>query len=190
LQPELTVAAGGRIKQNIEPMLPGTYLKSATVTFNVQLLNSAHYFHVTGQPPPSSPISAETYAALGLPFFAMYEEPPLVAGDFGAVRSVAQLEGRREATPLQRILTIFGRRPAEVWDCEACGARNVVVYGACRNCWVSRPAPPYSDGATHGDDNPPPYDGAVGFFNPAGPMGELRFEREIVEELEQLGLGP
>jgi hypothetical protein len=43
-------------------------------------------------------MKASTYAALGFPFFKMYEEPTGVHGDFSKVKSLATLNKDSEAT--------------------------------------------------------------------------------------------
>ncbi len=45
-----------------------------TVTFNVQILNSQAFRTVTGFHAPSTPISAQTYADVGQPYFSVYGE--------------------------------------------------------------------------------------------------------------------
>lgn len=94
----MAVAAGGKIEQVINQDNSGSdiWRKHTTVVFNVQLLNAACFQAVTGLSPPPTPISAETYKILGLPFFAMYEEPSDIHGDFAGVKSVAELEGQKE----------------------------------------------------------------------------------------------
>jgi hypothetical protein len=64
--------------------------------FNTQILNSAVYQRVTGEAAPTRPITAATYASFGLPFFHMYEEPSGIHGDFGMVKSVAELDKKKE----------------------------------------------------------------------------------------------
>ncbi|UPK96447.1 hypothetical protein LCI18_007382 [Fusarium solani-melongenae] len=93
LEPEMNLAAGGLIKQGVVELPQRDYQKTNTITFNVQILNSAAFQQVTGNPPPPSPVSAETYAKSGYPFFSVFEEPTNVAGDFFAVRSIGQLNG-------------------------------------------------------------------------------------------------
>lgn len=90
---EMSIAARGIITQTIvQDKTEHEWNTSETKVFNIQILNSQHYFHVTGQAPPEPPISATTYAWYGYPFFKIYEEPSIVAGTFGAVKSVAHLD--------------------------------------------------------------------------------------------------
>ena len=87
------IAAGGRIKQTIvRDTSTRKWDPSQTVVFNVQILNTAHFRAVTGRVPPEPPIDAGTYAAMGYPFFTIYEEPSTVIGDFTGVRSVGEID--------------------------------------------------------------------------------------------------
>jgi hypothetical protein len=96
----MNLAAGGLIKQGVVELPQRDFQKTNTIAFNVQILNSAAFQQVTGNPPPPSPVSAETYAKSGYPFFSVFEEPTNVAGDFFAVRSIGQLNGDADP-PLQ-----------------------------------------------------------------------------------------
>ncbi|KAH7270929.1 hypothetical protein B0J15DRAFT_575823 [Fusarium solani] len=100
LEPEMNLAAGGLIKQGVVELPQRDYQKTNTITFNVQILNSADFQQITGNPSPPSPVSAETYAKSGYPFFSVFEEPTNVTGDFFAVRSIGQLNGDADP-PLQ-----------------------------------------------------------------------------------------
>jgi hypothetical protein len=91
--PEMNIAAGGLITQSIARLPRGDYKKTVPITFNVQVLNSAGFNHVTGKEPPRSPVSAKTYADAGYPFFSMYEEPTTIDGDFQGLKSIAQIDG-------------------------------------------------------------------------------------------------
>ena len=98
------VAPGGLIKQCIlMDTEPATiWERDRTICFNVQILNSDMFQQVTGKPPPSTPISAKTYANQGLPFYKIYKETSSIKGDFNAIKSVKKLDkiknenGKRE----------------------------------------------------------------------------------------------
>ena len=96
-QPEMGIAAGGAIKQSIVQDPGRSWRKSETKTFNIQILNSVHFRHVTGQEPPQTPIDTQTYARLGYPFYSIYEGPTDVIGDFQDIQSVGQIDGFRES---------------------------------------------------------------------------------------------
>ncbi|KAF3067219.1 Polyubiquitin [Daldinia childiae] len=91
------VAAGGKIEQSIEMDIEpdSRWLKHMTMTIPVQILNSASFRSVTGRSPPPSPVTAATYAAQGLPFFDLPEEPSVIVGDFDAVKSVNEVDRSR-----------------------------------------------------------------------------------------------
>lgn len=88
----MNIAAGGLIDQGIVHIPQYDYLKTVPITFNVQILNSVSFKHVTGKNPPESTISAKTYADAGYPFFSMYKEPTTISGDFEGLKSVAQMD--------------------------------------------------------------------------------------------------
>jgi hypothetical protein len=94
---EMTIAAGGTICQTIvkDTIAVKNWDKGSTVTFNLQIINAAKFESLLGIPAPSTPISKETYAEHGYPFFKLYEEKSGIKGDFGSVKSVSQL---RKAT--------------------------------------------------------------------------------------------
>jgi hypothetical protein len=93
--PEMSLGAGGLIKQSIlrDPHLSAAWDTENTAMFNIQLLNAALFHRVTGMHPPPSPVSAETYAAAGLPFFELpYEVPSSIEGNFQDIKTVSQLD--------------------------------------------------------------------------------------------------
>ena len=61
--------------------------------FNIQLLSADVFQYVTGMELTLSPVTAEVYAASGLPFFEIQdEEKSGVEGLFSDVKSVGQLD--------------------------------------------------------------------------------------------------
>ncbi|OAL23721.1 hypothetical protein AYO20_10926 [Fonsecaea nubica] len=94
---EMGLAAGGKIKQVIvyDDRPAEMWHKTATVAFNVQILNASAFESVTGLPPPETPITMETYAELGLPFFKLYEEDlgDVVHGPLDNVKSIGEMDG-------------------------------------------------------------------------------------------------
>src|ERR1700712_5145709 len=93
-QLEMNLAAGGLINQTIiKDSITSKWNKAQTMVFNVQILNSNHFRHITGISPLPSPVSAETYFEQGYPLFEIYEEPSTIAGDFALVKSVGQIDG-------------------------------------------------------------------------------------------------
>lgn len=98
---EMTIGAGGKIRQTIRPDTnsPSIWDIDSTTTFNVQILNSATYQSVTGKPPPVSSITYASYAKHGYPFYAFYNEMPTdIKGDFTGVKSVNDLDSAGKQT--------------------------------------------------------------------------------------------
>jgi hypothetical protein len=105
------LAAGGQLQQKIYPDPYGldAWQQTASGRLQVYLLNSLQYTQVTGQPPPSSPVSARSYTEHGFPWFALYDEaqgdlpvPPALAG----VQSVRQVEDARGIPPGEEETTV------------------------------------------------------------------------------------
>lgn len=90
---EMGIAARGMIEQTIiEDDGENKFDATQTKVFNVQVLNSLHYQHVTGEEPPFSYVSADMYTRYGYPFYKVYEEPSEVAGNFAGVQSVNEID--------------------------------------------------------------------------------------------------
>lgn len=85
------VAVGGTIEQSVyaDPHGLRTWDRSRVREFAVMLLNSAEFEEKTGVTAPPSPVSAADYNDLGLPWFALYDEP---AGEIPADTRLAGLE--------------------------------------------------------------------------------------------------
>ena len=105
--PEMSLGAGGLIKQSIlrDPHLSAAWDTENTAMFNIQLLNAALFHRVTGMHPPPSPVSAETYAAAGLPFFELpHEVPSGIEGNFEDIKTVSQLDSQKGRKGLEKEL--------------------------------------------------------------------------------------
>lgn len=104
--PSMGLAAGGRMRQKIYPDPHGieTWDEKNFGRVFVHILNSEMFREVTGQAPPPSPVSAETYTAYGLPWFDLYDGD---MGDIGSpgelqkVKSVEKLDLEKENEPVQ-----------------------------------------------------------------------------------------
>ncbi|KAK6336539.1 hypothetical protein TWF696_002088 [Orbilia brochopaga] len=94
--PELGIAAGGKIRQTIvaDKLSDDDWDKENIVAFNVQILNAKDYVRITGLPAPSMPTSARSYAKSGGNFYKLEEEESSIHGDFEQVKSIAQLTGQ------------------------------------------------------------------------------------------------
>ncbi|KAI1504093.1 hypothetical protein F5X99DRAFT_406474 [Biscogniauxia marginata] len=98
------IAPGGRIRQCIvaDTVDPARWVRDATLTVPVQILNSAGFRAVTGRPPPPCPIGARVYADAGLPFFDLDESgygAGAVGGLFAGMSSVNKIEQARGIAP-------------------------------------------------------------------------------------------
>jgi hypothetical protein len=100
----LGIAAGGQLRQKIYPDPYGiaTWDQGNSAIAFVHLVNSAQYRGITGQEPPPSPVTAELYAQLGLPWFALYDEdrddvPP--SERLARVESLKERDLKRGADP-------------------------------------------------------------------------------------------
>lgn len=79
---ELTLAPGGSIHQATRRdfFQKNRHDERNAVMFNIQLLAPKTLHLVTGTPPPQTPVSTESYARHGYPFFEMYNEPRATTG--------------------------------------------------------------------------------------------------------------
>jgi hypothetical protein len=105
--PEMSLGVGGLIKQFIlrDPHSSAAWDTENTAMFNIQLLNATLFHRVTGMQPPPSPVSAATYAAAGLPFFALpYETLSGIEGNFEDIKSVRKLDLQRGRKGLEKEL--------------------------------------------------------------------------------------
>ena len=86
------LGAGGKIAQRIHPDRYGieTWDPAGAVSVAVHLVTAEDFRALTGRPAPPSPVSAETYAKHGLPWFDYYDE---AAGDVAPVPELAGLTG-------------------------------------------------------------------------------------------------
>jgi hypothetical protein len=86
---EMGLGAGGRMRQQIYPDCYGidTWDTGSVSTVHVRIANSMMWREITGEEPPSTPVSARTYTEYGLPWFELYDE------DRGDVAPSAELAG-------------------------------------------------------------------------------------------------
>lgn len=96
---QMGIAAGGFIKQCIlgDCYPADRWNREGTVYINVQILNSQVFRSVTGLAPPKSPISAKTYADLGLPFYKIWEENTTIEGGLEGVKSLKSIDNIKKA---------------------------------------------------------------------------------------------
>ena len=70
------IGAGGRMDQKIYPDSHGldTWDQSSCTPVFIHIVNSEQYFAITGREPPPSPVSAQLYTNMNLPWFELYDE--------------------------------------------------------------------------------------------------------------------
>lgn len=92
---EMGLGAGGKMTQKIYPDPYGidTWDPENRGSVYVHIANSRQYQELTGLEPPPTPISAEMYTALGLPWFELYDEEK---GDVAAGRELAKVKTVKE----------------------------------------------------------------------------------------------
>ena len=106
--PVMSFGAGGLIKQTIVD--PGEEYSSyrhwdvdSAKTFHLHVVNAAHFEELTGIIAPDTPITMEQYASRGLPFFDIYnEKPSQIYGNFGGLKTVAELDIISQPKPSNR----------------------------------------------------------------------------------------
>lgn len=108
---EMGLAAGGKMRQKIYPDPHGveTWDPDNTGRAVVHIVNSLMYREITGKNPPSTPVTAQTYARNSLPWFDLYDES---LGDIAppdrllAVKSVKEMDADHGLTPQQDDSTV------------------------------------------------------------------------------------
>ncbi|KAF2502698.1 integral membrane protein [Lophium mytilinum] len=95
---QMGLAAGGQIKQVIkrDDYDSSKWIAALTTVFNVQILNTNAFQSVTGISAPPTPVTMDTYVRHGLPFFSLEEAPSGLAGELNSVKSVAEIDGKKE----------------------------------------------------------------------------------------------
>lgn len=97
MMPTMSFGAGGMIKQaiNEDRNNPRIWDVERAKVFNVQVLNAAHFEHITKMMAPPTPVDVKVYAAAGLPFFDIFNEVPTdIHGhdEFKTIKSVSMLD--------------------------------------------------------------------------------------------------
>jgi hypothetical protein len=90
--PGMGLGAGGAIRQKLYPDPYGvdTWDPEQCATVRIRLLNSESWTELTGEPVPPSPVSAQSYAEHGFPWFALYDED---RGDLAPSERLTGLRG-------------------------------------------------------------------------------------------------
>lgn len=89
------LGAGGQMQQKVYPDPYGldTWDQDNYAALEVHILNSAQFQAVTGEAPPPTPVTAQTYNKHGLPWFELYDE---TQGDLAAAEKLAGVKTVRE----------------------------------------------------------------------------------------------
>jgi hypothetical protein len=100
------LAAGGRMKQSIyaDPYGSDAWDETPASRCFVHLVSSELWREITGEPPPSTPITPREYQRAGLPWFELYaEQAPALDGSsiLAHVKSVKELDAEKSSLPLQ-----------------------------------------------------------------------------------------
>jgi hypothetical protein len=87
---EMGLAAGGKMTQKIyeDPYGIDVWDQDNAEKLFVHIVNSEMYKQITGENPPSSPISAHTYTQNGYPWFSVYDEGVDAIGGSGTLANV------------------------------------------------------------------------------------------------------
>lgn len=101
---QLGLGAGGVMQQKIyaDPFGVDTWDLDNFCTIFIRIVNTDQYRALTGLEPPLTPISAQTYTELGLPWFSLYDEDRAAIGASGTlttVRSVRDLDEDKGGPP-------------------------------------------------------------------------------------------
>ena len=111
---QLGLAAGGQMDQKIYPDPYGsdTWDQGNYGILHVYIVNSEQYQELTGEQPPATPVSAQLYQSLNLPWFDLYDETlgDIVPGEkmkgLKSVKEIDEAKGKmsgEDETPLDVI---------------------------------------------------------------------------------------
>lgn len=100
------LAAGGRMKQKIyaDPHGIDTWDRHNNTRVFIHLCNSQMWREITGEVPPSTPVTAREYQRHGLPWFDLYDEGAdsvKASKKLKKVKSIKQLDKEKFGTPMQ-----------------------------------------------------------------------------------------
>jgi hypothetical protein len=98
----LSIGIGASIEQNINKNSndPRIWDTASAKLLNIQIINSTAFELITGMMTPKTPISDRTYVNAGLPCNDIYQEKPTkIAGSFGQVKTISEVDAAHDATP-------------------------------------------------------------------------------------------
>lgn len=95
---EMGLAAGGQMSQKVYPDTHGLAVwdQSEYGELFIYIVNSLQYQQITGEPPPPTPVSAQTYTQYGFPWFSLYDEE---LGDLAASQTLAEVQSLGKIAP-------------------------------------------------------------------------------------------
>jgi hypothetical protein len=103
---EMGIAAGGKMRQKVYRDNHGvdTWDEKNFGRVYVHIVNSMQYREITGEEPPSTPVSADTYTQAGYPWFDLYDEAQAdvePSGKLAGVTSVKEKDKEHGFGPQQ-----------------------------------------------------------------------------------------
>ena len=112
---EMGLGAGGRMKQKIYPDKYGqpTWDQDNFGRVFIHIANSLMYKEITGEDPPPTIVSAQTYTMHGLPWFDLYDED---MGDVDPSKTLATVKSVDELAKEKGNLDVTGDASVEVPD--------------------------------------------------------------------------
>ncbi|KAG1818121.1 uncharacterized protein BJ212DRAFT_1348834 [Suillus subaureus] len=154
LLPTMSFGAGGMIKQAINEDCnnPRIWDAERAKVFNVQVLNAAHFEHITKMMAPPTPVDVKVYTAAGLPFFDIFNEVPTDIHGYDAfktIKSVSMLDRvMGEGTgvtyepgvgvPLQKCKCQNNMLGCVIRPCNHAVCSECASYGSCTWCPVCK----------------------------------------------------
>lgn len=154
LMPAMSFGAGGMIKQAIDEdhNNPRIWDVERAKVFNVQVLNAAHFEHITKMMAPPTPVDVKVYAAAGLPFFDIFNEVPTdIHGYdvFKMIKTVSTLDwmsgGGTGVTyepgvhvPLQKCKCQNNMLGCVIRPCNHAVCSECASYGSCTRCPICK----------------------------------------------------
>lgn len=119
---EMGLGAGGRMRQQIYPDSHGldTWDLDKFGRVYVHLVNSMMYREITGLEPPETPVSAQTYASHGYPWFDLYDE------HLGDVQKSEILEGVKSVKEMDEEKGFEGQQDDSSFEVPS---DKIVKYG-------------------------------------------------------------
>jgi hypothetical protein len=127
----LGIGAGGTIIQHIErdENNPRIWDVANSKILNVQIIDSTTFRLVTRLNPPETPISAQTYKQMGLPFYSLWRDEDKedgVAGPWGSLMGAAEVANKNRKR--KQLNTPMSEGPGE-WGLLKTGAWGLLETG-------------------------------------------------------------